>query len=554
MQGSCFTHLIDLVVNPIKQWIMMQSLLRREGWPLLQAGVLLIALCLPNGRVFAEPTPAGENRRIREIRINISDVYTEEEARKSDWAAFANNYHVKTRESVIRNEILFKAGDVLDEELIEQSERKLRRFAFLSEVRISVVPVDAGSVDVEVHTRDAWSLVPSLNFSGGGGLGSVNALVVESNLLGYGKKLLANALYESDVGWTTSFTYQDYQLFKSRWRGYAIYATGPLTESYFVSLTRPLYSLDTKWAYGGAVSSADQTIRRFEAGEESSRFTKDHVSVMGYAKRSFGERHNKTNVKLQLKRYEADYASLGSQTTEPLPPDQANLTPSIGLSKQHNIRWQEFAYLNKMGSTEDSWLGLRYSANVGYGIPVQDGFELWDLQGSAIHNIAFAQKQLLKSSFMVFSEAVRNTTLSANARYYKQFSRHTVASRLKVKLGYELDSTHQFTLGANNGLRGYPARQFTGERLMLINLEDRQFWGEYSLGPKIALGTVVFVDSGNVWKEDEAIELNDLNWSAGGGLRIGLSKLPKQPIIRIDVGWAIGDDEFAVTIGQEQHF
>lgn len=75
-----------------------------------------------------------------------------------------------------------------------------------------------------------------------------------------------------------------------------------------------------------------------------------------------------------------------------------------------------------------------------------------------------------------------------------------------------------------------------------------------SFEPKIALGTVVFMDSGNVWKEDEAIELNDLNRSTGAGLRIGLSKLPKQPIIRIDFGWATGDDEFAVTIGQEQYF
>jgi hemolysin activation/secretion protein len=154
---------------------------------------------------------------------------------------------------------------------------------------------------------------------------------------------------------------------------------------------------------------------------------------------------------------------------------------------------------------------------------------------------------------------VRNTIVLASARYYRKFSKHTVATRFATKLGYELDETRQFTLGADSGLRGYPARQFTGEKLVLMNLEDRQFWGKYSIGPAIDLGTVVFVDAGNAWKEEEDIDLAELNWSTGFGFRIGFSNLPKQPIFRIDFGWVLSDvdnmdDTFAVTIGQEQQF
>ena len=90
---------------------------------------------------------------------------------------------------------------------------------------------------------------------------------------------------------------------------------------------------------------------------------------------------------------------------------------------------------------------------------------------------------------------------------------------------------------------------------MLMNIEDRQFWGDFSMGPKFALGSVVFVDAGNVWKDDQDIDLVDLNWSAGVGLRIGMSNMPKQPILRIDVGWPInGDGGYQFTIGTEQHF
>ena len=533
----------------------MLSFRHRTLRPLLQAPNLLMVLLLSTGLAFAQPASDKESRRIRAIRFYISDIYTEDQALESSWAEFVNRFHITTRESVIRNQILFKEGDVLDKDLVEQSERKLRQFAFLNKAQIEVIPVDDRSVDIEIRTRDAWSLVPGISIKGGGGLATGTVKLEELNLLGYGKKAFVEGIYESDVGWTAKFGYRDSQLFNSRWIASATYTNGPLVESLFLGAARPLYSIDTKWAYGGAFFKTDQVIRLFEAGEESSRFAKDQILVQGYMKRSFGKRFQKTNVKLELKYLKKDFSTLGSATTVPPPEDQANVTPSIRISKQGNVRWQEFTYLNKMGLTEDNRLGSSYGGHVGYGIPVEDGFELWDVGGFFSNDTSFKYKQLLKTMLSINSEVVRNTTALVNLRYYKKFSRHTVATRFKANFGWELDSSRQFTLGADSGLRGYPARQFTGERLMLLNLEDRQFWGDFSLGPKFALGTVIFVDAGNVWKETDDVDLNDLNWSAGAGLRLGWSNLPKQPILRVDCGWAIaGSDDFAVTIGMEQHF
>lgn len=529
----------------------------RYRWlrPLSQALVLLVVLFLFTDLLFAQPASDGESRRIREIRFFISDVYTEEQAQESSWSRSVNKFHITTRESVIRNQILFKEGDVLDKDLIEQSERKLRRFAFLNKAQITVVPVDDQSVDMEIRTQDAWSLVPGLSFGGGGGLATANVSLQELNLLGYGKKAFAEGLYESDVGWTGRYGYNDPQIFNSRWVGSVTYTNGPLTESFFVAASRPLYSIDSEWSYGGHAYGADQIIRLFEEGEESSRFAKEQTNVQGYMKRAFGERFKKTTVKFSVKYLKKDYSPLGSETTEPPPPDQANVTPLINISKNNTSGWEEFTYLNKMGLTEDNWLGFSYGANVGYGIPVEDGFELWDIGAHLTHNTTFKHQQLLKTILNINSEVVRNTIALANVRYYKKFSRHTVATRFKVNLGWDLDSSRQFTLGADSGLRGYPARQFTGERLMVINLEDRQFWGNFSLGPKFGLGTVVFVDGGNVWKEEDDPDVADLNWSAGAGLRLAWLSLPKEPILRIDFGYALDDPGgWAVTIGMEQHF
>jgi hypothetical protein len=524
-------------------------------WLLQQSFILLLSFLVCTSLAYAQLEFGSEQRNIREVRVYISNIYSEEQALESSWSEFANKYHMTTRESVIRNEVLFKEGDVLDEELLKESERKLRRFSFLSEAKIEVIPVDEQTVDIEIRTRDAWSLTPGLDIDGGGGLGTVKAHLMEVNLLGYGKKAFIEGIYESDVGTTTKLGYRDYQLFNSRWNGSATYVNGPLVEGLYLQAVKPLYHLDSKWSYGGSTYTADQIIRRFEDGEESSRFASEQIMAQGFLKRSYGERYNKLKLKFQLKYLKKDFSSLGAETTEPPPEDQANITPLVKLTKEHNLQWEKFSFLNKMGRTEDNWLGQTYGAHLGYGIPVQGGFELWDVGAFVSDNRTFAHQQLLKSDLNINSEVVRNTSLTAIAKYYNKFSWHTVATRFKINYGYELDSTRQYTLGANNGLRGYPARQFTGERLMLINLEDRQFWGNYQLGPEIALGSVVFVDAGNVWKEEETIELKDLNWSTGVGLRLGFLNLPKQPIFRLDLGWAVGDNSgFAVTFGQEQHF
>jgi len=523
---------------------------------LQQALILPVSLLMCASLVYAQTEPDGEQRRIRQIRLYIADPYTEEQAEESSWAGFTNRFHITTRESVVRTQLLFKEGDVLDEELLKSSERSLRGFKFLNSAEVSVVPVDEHSVDVEVHTRDAWSLTPGLDIKGGGGLSTVSVHLMELNLLGYGKKLFVEATEESDVGTTMKYGYSDYQLFNTRWITTATYRNGPLIESFLIQARLPLYSPDSKWAYGTSAYKGDSIVRRFEDGEESDRFAKEQVQLDGYVKRSFGERFKKTTLKIALNYKKADYSTLGSATTEPPPPDQANVTPSVSLDKE-NIKWDKFTYINKMGITEDYWLGLRYGGKLGYGIPVEDGFELWDTRLHASNNTIFAHKQLLKLKGNVSSEVVRNTIVTGSARYYKKFSGHTVATRLSTKLGYELDSSKQFTLGADSGLRGYPARQFTGERLLLMNLEDRQFWGSVAVGPKVEVGTVLFVDAGNVWKEEQEADLDDMNWSTGFGFRLGFSNMPKQPIFRIDFGWSIGsedDNNFAVTVGQEQQF
>ena len=160
---------------------------------LLLAGTLLCSTLA----AAADETPP-EKPRIREIRIEISNAYSQKQAEESSWARLTNRYHIPTRESVIRTEVLFAERDLLDEDLIEATERALRRHRFLNKAEVKVIHVDDETVDVEIRTRDVWSLVPGLNIKVGGGLTTLSGHLMELNLLGFGKKTFVEAIYESD--------------------------------------------------------------------------------------------------------------------------------------------------------------------------------------------------------------------------------------------------------------------------------------------------------------------------------------------------------------------
>ena len=69
--------------------------------------------------------------------------------------------NVRTRERVIRRELLFGAGERLDAATLRESERNLRRLLYLGSARISTRPAatgtDSGATQVLVDVEDLYS-------------------------------------------------------------------------------------------------------------------------------------------------------------------------------------------------------------------------------------------------------------------------------------------------------------------------------------------------------------------------------------------------------------
>ncbi|MTI38170.1 hypothetical protein [Fulvivirga lutimaris] len=119
-----------------------------------------------------------------------------------------NNTHINTRSRIIRNNMFFKSGDVLDPNLIYSSERILRSLSFIKDARIYVIPNrHTRLVDVLVVTRDIWSI------SGGFGYDDFDDFEVEitdKNFLGLGQELKNEFPYSAEtspeVGYIGTYT------------------------------------------------------------------------------------------------------------------------------------------------------------------------------------------------------------------------------------------------------------------------------------------------------------------------------------------------------------
>src|SRR4029450_7560634 len=81
----------------------------------------------------------------------------------------ANRLHRTTRPDVVTQQILLQPGETFSVEALKEAERVLRSNPSLYEAKIRPIPAGDGRVDLEVETRDVWTLRGGVSFSRFGG-------------------------------------------------------------------------------------------------------------------------------------------------------------------------------------------------------------------------------------------------------------------------------------------------------------------------------------------------------------------------------------------------
>ncbi|MFQ5677121.1 MAG: POTRA domain-containing protein, partial [bacterium] len=439
-----------------------------------------------------------DHKTIRNIDIERQDVFpviTRKPHFLYDWA---NHLHVVTRERVILRELLFQKGDVYDAELLEESERNLRSLSYLGEVEISVKNEEKDSVDIQVTTQDQWSTLVSYFLESSSGRTVFGGGLDEFNFIGFGKRVFTEIRHEVSEGTRFTIRYTDPQLFFSRWTTEELFVSGPFTKTYSANIVRPFFSLDTRWAGGVSGSLSKNKLRLFEQGVENSRFKLDTGSFQVFGARTFGTRFRKARVQLAYRFLDREFDPIDGQTSTILPEDEL-IHALILSSSLERVSFAEETKLDKFIRTEDLTLGNITQVSLGRtGIPIATGvkrFELSVLRREA-HKIFANQYLFLTLAFQTLFE--KDSIASLRLQYYNRiFRNQTFAFNLEFDYSKNLESSRQFLLGGDSGLRAYPARAFAGDKRFLINVEDRIFTPVNIL--TVQLGGVLFADAGNVW-------------------------------------------------------
>ena len=118
--------------------------------------------------------------------------------------------------------------------------------------------------------------------------------------------------------------------------------------------------------------------------------------------------------------------------------------------------------------------------------------------------------------------------------------------------------SRQLQLGGFQGLTGFPDFYYAGQASTWFKIEER-FFPELELATAIPV-PAVFFSGGNAWRHIDSIDLDDLEYSAGVGVRVGLSKSVLGIVNHVNLSWPLngprsgGLSAFVLTVTTEANF
>jgi hypothetical protein len=479
---------------------------------------------IDNNSVFLVGDPALDHRFTRAYRL-------------------VNRLHARTRESVIRRELLFSEGGCYAPERLEDSERILRATSYLADADVFSVRQADGSYDVVVETRDEWST--RLEVAGGGGE-AVGMELREDNLAGRGARIAAfwrvqqgERVYGARVGTPQLLdTHLDAELSVAR---------TPIGISVAQRVAWPFRGEGAHWAFREGVVRDERNFEYFvPQGDHLERrlFPVERTTYDIGAVRRLGRRGHLSLLGLALagerRRFPQDSLTARATPGDSLPGGGfiPNLAPVsnlrlVLLAGQRRVTFDRRRALDAVRGAEDVELGADVELALGrtLGPLSSDDDVALDLGISAARDLP---GNLLGGLRLVL-EGKRDFEASTDRQKWRDVlgqldlwsywrpsadSRHTVVFAARGAGGWRTRVPFQLTLGNRAGLRGYPRHVEAGQRRVVLTLEHRAFlaWPYPRL---FDLGSAVFVDAGKSWAGgDPFAEDSPLLVSAGAGIRL----------------------------------
>ncbi len=451
-----------------------------------------------------------------------------------------NRIHRQTRPDVIRQQLLLHEGDRLSLRLVKETERLLRENSYLFDALIIPHQVCRNKIQLQVITRDLWTLLPKISFSRKGGENTKRFSIEDNNILGSGKQLRIGFRDDQERR-ETQLSYHDQHVFGSRANLLAAYAD--TSDGFYkrFMLNRPFFSLDTRWSSGldlkeellnERIESDDILINAYE-------HKTDHYQTFIGVSSGLEKQHTRRwSFGFSI---DNDYFMPNEDSRATLPEDRELSYPWFGFSLLEDS-YAVFNNLNQLFRTEDIAIGKRIAFRLGYASKKWGSTESqWVFSTEYVDSLLVNSSQLATFSlntngrWFEYGNEFQNLIINMNLDY-QYFSSHKRRwfFRLTYDYGRALTQDELFPLGGASGLRGYPSDFQLGDRRLRFNLEHRYFF-DFHWFNLFRIGAAAFYDAGRVFGQEELTQQKAELQNIGFGLRFNSSKTNTGKIVHIDL-------------------
>jgi len=439
-------------------------------------------MVLREGQIFCQKILKNDLDRISQLYkdrgyllINIKDINFDEEGKL--WIKISEGRlekiiiegNDKTKEKVITREINIEPGDLFNFDTAKKSLQKIYNLGYFEDVSMKLEP---GSEE------DKIVLVIK---------------VIEKNTGKFG----VGAGYNSEEGLMGFTSYEESNLFGGGQKLEAKVEIGGRT-TYKIAFLEP-WLADTPTSFGFEVYDTAQKEEEKEEGEIISEYEEERLG----GKLIFGRRiSDAVDLGIELKTEKVTYNLIsGSSLPDNSDEGQTNsLTPTFTYDTRDNVfNPTSGLYGNFSLEKAGGFLGGDYD------------FTKYNLTLSTYFSTKITEDVINIGSIKNIADKISQGVLAFRA---KGGSANSV-----------LPSFAKYKVGGMNTVRGYDFGEFSGDKSLVFN-------AEYRLPLAKNFQAVLFTDWGQAWDYEESINLADLKFGKGIGIRFDTPIGP----IRLDYG------------------
>ena len=509
----------------------------------------VLHLVLWSALAMKSAAESADSVRVGVIQIESNDVFTAEEAAKGWFYRLANRIHIETKDSFLRKQLLFHEGDVLDIAKLAETERNLRALPFIKSASVVASAPHDGVSDVLVVTQDSWTTQPGGSLGSKGGKTTYSVEFQETDLLGLGKSI--SVAYDQGSERTTrSILFQDPYLFAPFFRGKLLYADNSDGRQREIEVSRPFYSFLTPWSADLSLEHVAEQEKLYEDEEDVSTYRHEHRDrLYSYGHAIDARESEALRWTAGVEILDDDFTPIGGGPSLILP-DRRSFRYIFATYEAVGNSFATLNYINRDSRYEDFNLAPRLFIKAAYspewlGAPANGAYAETDLSGGiSFGDDAFAQAEIDAQSR--FQQGPQNTIVSAFVGYARRFRDatplQTFVARAQYDQAWRLDKDVQFAADALTGLRGYRLHAWTGDKRLIVNVEQR-FFSEREILQLVSPGAVIFFDSGAAVPAGESLwSRSQFHSDAGVGLRFAIARAGGNNILRVDFAYPFDRD------------